>query len=611
MMQQGIQSLMPGQASQAPMPGMMPQQGAPTPAAEIARYNGLQLPQLIALFQRQPSGVLLGKITKELEAQKLRSQQAGQQAMAAAAQQRGTVKDDVMAEVAQTPVMAAQGGIMQGYAGGGAVAFSPGGSTTYEPFRQKIAEYQDAIKQLRAAAQSGDSASAARYAQVVQTLRQQLEPKLTEVARYKSSEAEAPAQVAKIFEQGIPTAARAVAPTPSTPDLMGESLAPAAPSPKPSPAPVAPPSSKTGIAQPRSRPQGATPVEALQGLGSFVEQTGTPPPDRLSQLESSNIAGIRALQDAIRQQGTVDPELAKLREAAYKSSQDIAARRERDRQAMLESGQKQYDDITDLLIGAAGGAKGKTSGEVLSGAVGGAGAARTAKRAEFQKVKEASRQEQNAIDNLNQALADKRVADLSGDVDKRREAARRVAEAELKVVEFGMTAEKERAAEADRVEKNRLTAQGQLLQQQTAREQMANLMALERMRQNAPKPDQDQIKRAEDLKLNELTGGKPGDATTAQRIQAMEYALNTVKGAGRAESIEAGNRRAAMDLLKDWQKETGSKIQMRNPKNPQAYEDAKKEEIERIKRVLGVDLSVSPAGAATTTKSGATVSNWN
>ena len=140
---------------------------------------------------------------------------------------------------------------------------------------------------------------------------------------------------------------------------------------------------------------------------------------------------------------------------------------------------------------------------------------------------------------------------------------------------------------------------------------MANLVALERMRQNAPKPDQDQIKRAEDLKLDELTGGKRDTATPAQKLEALTFALNTVKGAGRAESIEAGNRRAAMDLLKDWQKETGSKIQMRNPKNPQAYEDAKKEEIERIKRVLGVDLSVPSAGAATTTKSGATVSNWN
>jgi hypothetical protein len=184
----------------------------------------------------------------------------------------------------------------------------------------------------------------------------------------------------------------------------------------------------------------------------------------------------------LRKQGESDPELMKLREAAYKSSQDIAARRERDRQAMLESGQKQYDDITDLLIGAAGGARGKTFGDVLSGAVGGAGTARTAKRAEFQKVKEAARQEQNAIDNLNQALADKRVADRSGDVDKRREADRKVAEAELKVTDLRSGIQEKRATEADRDEQRRLTARGQDLQRLSSQEQTAATLKAASMR---------------------------------------------------------------------------------------------------------------------------------
>jgi hypothetical protein len=115
------------------MPGMMPQQSSSTPSAEIARYNGLSLPQLTALFQRQPSGVLLRKITDALEVEKTRKAQEGQNAMAAAAQQTGTVKDDVMAAAAaaQTPIMAASGGIMQGYAGGGAVAFRRGGDVQH------------------------------------------------------------------------------------------------------------------------------------------------------------------------------------------------------------------------------------------------------------------------------------------------------------------------------------------------------------------------------------------------------------------------------------------------------------------------------------------------
>jgi hypothetical protein len=123
--------------------------------------------------------------------------------------------------------------------------------------------------------------------------------------------------------------------------------------------------------------------------------------------------------------------------------------------------------------------------------------------------------------------------------------------------------------------------------------------------------EQDMVSRLEALKLSEITGGKPETATVKQKIEAAEYGLNAVKGAGRTEGIAAQNTRTAMKALADWEEKTGGRLRMMNPKTPKVYEDAKKEEIARIKQVLGVDLSVSPAGAATTTKSGATVSNWN
>jgi hypothetical protein len=110
---------------------------------------------------------------------------------------------------------------------------------------------------------------------------------------------------------------------------------------------------------------------------------------------------------------------------------------------------------------------------VLSGAVGGAGAARTAKRAEFQKVKELSRQEQNAIDTLNQALAEKRVTDRFGDVKQREAANLKVAEAELKVTDLRSGIQEKRATETDRAEQRRLTARGQDLQRLSSQEQTA------------------------------------------------------------------------------------------------------------------------------------------
>jgi hypothetical protein len=366
------------------------------------------------MYDRQPTLALLTAYTRALEREQLDASMRGQQAMQQAANTRGTIADEIMSR----PVMAASGGIMQGYAGGGAVAFQSGGFLGYNR------DYEDARRLGIDLSPYDPPAVRAEKLERVKKMRE-FEKSMS------ANKADIPVDTSKLFPGGPPEVRM--------------------PIPEIEVAPAAARRPGTGIAQsrPQQRPP-AAPAATEQGLGSFVEQTGTPARDRWAELEASGTAGIRALQDVARQQGTVDPELAKLREAAYKSSQDIAARRERDRLAMLEAGQKQYDDITDLIAGAAGEARGKTFADVLSGAARGAGAARTAKRAEFQKVKELSRQEQNAIDQLNQALADKRVADRSGDVDKRREADRKVAEAELKVTDLGISVQKERATEEDR-----------------------------------------------------------------------------------------------------------------------------------------------------------------
>jgi len=639
-MQQGIQSLMPqgsqqgpmpGQAPQMPMPGMMPKQGAPTPPAMVGPLTQMHLDQLMQLMLNpRPEGpplyAVISAITEKQKQAQAQANMQRQMAMAQgqqAAQQPPVAQQVMQAAMQQAPVGAAQGGIMQGYAGGGAVAFAPGGSTSFEPFRQKIAEYQDAIKQLRAATQSGDSASAARYAQVVQTLRQQLEPKLMEVARYKSSEAEAPAQVAKIFEQGIPTAARAVAPTPSTPDLMGESLVPAPSTPDlmgESLAPAAPPAQPSrpltrpsaGIAQPR--PQAAPP--STLGLGSFVEQTGTPAPDALSELESEKRAQSVGLQKLYDEQSKVDPRIVAARQAAADLAQrNLAGREKRAEEALAAASSPMSQGLInnqEALLRIAGAfGSGKRFAQSAAAAAREAGGIRGEQRKAFEAAQRENRMEQNALDQLRQAQADLKLAQETGDVQAERTAKLKIEEIKSNFIDKRFEYLKERSTQEDRAEQRRLTARGQDLTQQTAREQMANLMALERMRQNAPKPDQDQIKRAEDLKLNELTGGKPDTATPAQKLEALTFALNTVKGAPRADTVEAQNTNRAMTALENWRKGAGKDIQRMNIKTPEVYANAEKQEIARIKQVYGVDLSVPSAGAATTTKSGATVSNWN
>jgi hypothetical protein len=125
---QGIQSLMPGQAQQAPMP--MPQQSSSTPGAVTGSLKNMPMEQLKMLFLNPQPGspplwaVISALAEKQKEAQAIQAAM-GQGAMAQNAQMQQ--QPPVAAQVMQ----AAEGGIMQGYAGGGAVAFGRGGNVQH------------------------------------------------------------------------------------------------------------------------------------------------------------------------------------------------------------------------------------------------------------------------------------------------------------------------------------------------------------------------------------------------------------------------------------------------------------------------------------------------
>jgi hypothetical protein len=125
---QGIQSLMPGQAQQAPLP--MPQQSSSTPGAVTGSLKNMPMEQLKMLFLNPQPGspplwaVISALAEKQKEAQAIQAAM-GQGAMAQNAQMQQ--QPPVAAQVMQ----AAEGGIMQGYAGGGAVAFGRGGDVQH------------------------------------------------------------------------------------------------------------------------------------------------------------------------------------------------------------------------------------------------------------------------------------------------------------------------------------------------------------------------------------------------------------------------------------------------------------------------------------------------
>ena len=151
---QGIQSLMPqgpvpGQAPQQPMQGMMPKPGASTPPAQVKFLETKPSRELKAMYDQRPSLALLGAYEKAVKREELEASMRGQQAMQQAAGAPATIADSIM----QQPVMAAHGGEMHSYAGGGAVSFTGGGNPEIERILKK-GPYERTIEEneiLRAA----------------------------------------------------------------------------------------------------------------------------------------------------------------------------------------------------------------------------------------------------------------------------------------------------------------------------------------------------------------------------------------------------------------------------------------------------------------------------
>ena len=326
-MQQGIQSLMPqgpqqgpqqgpmpGQAPQMPMPGMMPQQGAPTPPPMGSGIGGTiddvkrRIKPLLMQNPPPPYNVLMSQIPisanmtaviagisaakKEADLERSAQNNAAMQNNAQMGQ--GNVAQDMLASLRQELGDGGQQPAAQGYAGGGAVAFQNGGFLGYNR------DYEDA---RRLGIDLSPYDPPAVRAEKLERLKKMREFEKSMAA----NRADIPVDTSKLFPGGPPEVRMPI------PEIE---IAP------PPPRPPGATRPGTGIAQGQNRPQNrppAAPAAALgQGLGSFVEQTGTPPPDRLSALEAADVEAaqkrmtqdptVKAAQDALLQnmQGTAD-----------------------------------------------------------------------------------------------------------------------------------------------------------------------------------------------------------------------------------------------------------------------------------------------------------------
>jgi len=457
MMQQGLASLTPPQGmapGQAAPQSVLPQQQSATPQAVTGTLERLPPQQLLSMYNNPqdmtPKWAVATAYAKAIEQARLMQMAQGQSAMAQSAAQ--AQQPPVVQQIMSQPMPGA--GIAQGFSGGGAVAFQSGGATTQEEQDRKRL-----LAALRGVGLTAEKLAAAGYDVMSMPVRG--------LAGIYNTLIRAP----RAFGIGVPfVEAGAESMTPAMdalrmreiyrdPSRAADVIAAQAAGPVPAEDSR---NLEAAVSRGQRGPTTAPQRAPRPGTGRPATTAAAPGPDEWAGILSRGRAGIAALQDVDRQQGEVDPELARLRAAAYESAQGIAQRRERDRLAALEAAQKAASaplmDNQEALLRLAGSIGGKMRfGEALGAMAGAAGGIRGEQRKALEVAQRESRAEQNAIDQLNQALAEKRVADRSGDVDRKRAADRRVAEAQLKVTDLERDVQKTR--EGFDIERQKISAE--------------------------------------------------------------------------------------------------------------------------------------------------------
>lgn len=397
--QMPMAGMMPGQAPMpGQMPGMMPKPAAATPAAEINQYQGMQLPQLIALFQQRPSGPLLGLITKQTQELQLQKAQANQAAMAQAAGQGGaTVKDMAIGNALQAIQPSNAGGEMQGYSGGGAVAFAEGTGPQGLPQENLEEDLSDdpslPLRERMARAQKRMALS-----------RQQ--------------------GVGRSFAERFPAPVES---TTDTGDELSRMLARA-----PAPVPVMSPeaqalmsrqgprgimaSPRTAVRPQQSQPQRQQAAQASTGIA--IPQTGMTPEERqFYEAQRAALEGRKARPESLTraEQGLADLARAQI-EAQQRESEEFRREAMERRDAALARSQRNFWENPQALLALAGGIdtrRGQGAGSLargLASIMGQQEGMAEAARKEYAQAQQMQRTLDAAVRNTQMLEAQRQVA---------------------------------------------------------------------------------------------------------------------------------------------------------------------------------------------------------
>jgi hypothetical protein len=513
MQQQGIRSVMPqgmapGQAPMPgmaqPMPGMMPPQQGPKAGltAFVPSLVGLEIPQMMQIFgdpsSQIPKNRVLAAIVekqKQMAAQNaVRNQMAMSQGQQAA--QQPSVAAQVMQaaqQMPQAPVMAAHGGLMQGYAGGGAVAFQTGTSPRGLPFPASPSRI-DMGGDVPIYAPGSDREPGETEAEYL--ARKQKEAAeadevsnrpLRRLYRYLAEKIREPSPVAQMR---APAAQAAALPAAAQPTDTSKLFAFGPPETPMMPVPeiqIAPSRAASGAGSTGTQRQQQQRPQVTPGLSGLAEQPPTPAPNPLNEIEAEARTQSEGLQKLLASQAQVDPRIVAARkEAAELAQRGIGEREKRAAGALEAAGRPLSQNLFDnqealfRMLGAMKG--GKRIGDAFSSIGQEAGNIRGEQRKALETAQRENRLEQNALDQLRQAQADLRLAQETNDVTGERAAALKVEEAKANLINTRLNIQEKRATEADRAEQRRLTERGQNLQQQTAREQMANALKVAQTR---------------------------------------------------------------------------------------------------------------------------------
>lgn len=537
----GIASLAPQQGQQAPgqapmpgmgqpMPGMMPKPGAATPAAEVQKYQGMDLDRMVKEFQRQPNGPLLSAITKETEALNIKKKMAEQAAMAQAQQQQGTVTDMVIGKALQAmqpTQMAAEGGIMHGYAGGGAVAFQSAGAVPPgllnpdvdeeglprgKDEREQIIDYNNKVRaayerQMKAKAATGSRTAAPSMQDIAGVMagRRQLE----QFYKPRESEAYTPERVGFRVGEGAPSPAATSAPMRmqdtrgGTPEMaalaqmLGSgAAAPSAPPAEPRRQPGAAPATPADTGLPTDTPiDMAAYRQRLENLASEM-RTGSGP----SEAVLSGRQGLAAL---------AAQNLAEQRKEAKDAETAAKAELERRLQYTRSS---PFSDAQSLfrIAAAIDPRRGKGMGS-LSGAISGEMEKRTAAGEEAQKAfatsQEGARQRNALIRQAQFLEATRAHAEAVGDDATERQARQQLATLYTELEKFNVDVQQKNKEQA----LARYAAQSQRIGAEASRTQ-------------AGKPSDAQSREAlfrRDPKAYEAMYGSKESASVANLVRAV------------------------------------------------------------------------------------------